>query len=221
MIDIARHLSAVHREVSAEPDTETVRVLLRRSYDAEIDDVWTAITDPERVRRWFLPLTGDLRVGGTFNLEGNAGGDILECEPPRLLRVTFGGPTSIVELRLAPDKSDKSDESDDSGTSTVLELDHSVPLAMAGSAAGALYVGPGWDGAVMGLGLFLAGEPIEDPVAMANSLEVQEFSLESLRLWAAIARESNSATEEEIAAATEVSQQQFAPDLLTAKDSAG
>ena len=213
MIDIARHLSAVHREVTAKPETETVRVLLRRSYDAEIDDVWSALTDPERVRRWFLPLTGDLRVGGTFNLEGNAGGDILDCEAPRLLRVTFGGPTSIVELRLT------SDEERDSGTSTVLELDHSVPLAMAGSAAGALYVGPGWDGAVMGLGLFLAGEPIEDPVAMANSLEVQEFSLESLRLWAAIARESNSATEDEIAAATEVSEQQFAPDLLAAKDS--
>jgi uncharacterized protein YndB with AHSA1/START domain len=213
MIDIARHLSAVHREVTAKPETETVRVLLRRSYDAEIDDVWSALTDPERVRRWFLPLTGDLRVGGTFNLEGNAGGDILDCEAPRLLRVTFGGPTSIVELRLT------SDAERDSGTSTVLELDHSVPLAMAGSAAGALYVGPGWDGAVMGLGLFLAGEPIEDPVAMANSLEVQEFSLESLRLWAAIARESNSATEDEIAAATEVSEQQFAPDLLAAKDS--
>jgi uncharacterized protein YndB with AHSA1/START domain len=215
MIDIARHLSAVHREVSARPETATVRVLLRRSYDAEIDDVWSAITDPERVRRWFLPLTGELRVGGTFQLHGNAGGDILDCEPPRLLRVTFGGPTSIVELRLT------TDESDDSGTSTVLELDHSVPLEMAGSAAGALYVGPGWDGAVMGLGLFLAGEPIEDPAAMANSLEVQEFSLDSLRLWAAIARESNSATEDEIAAATEVSAQQFAPALVAAKDSAG
>ena len=213
MIDIARHLSAVHREVSAKPETETVRVLLRRSYDAEIDDVWSALTDPERVRRWFLPLTGDLRVGGTFNLEGNAGGDILDCQPPGLLRVTFGGPTSIVELRLTPDA--------ERDGATVLELDHSVPLAMAGSAAGALYVGPGWDGAVMGLGLFLAGEPIEDPVAMANSLEVQEFSLESLRVWAAIARASNSATEDEIAAATEVSEQQFAPDLLAAKDSAG
>ncbi len=213
MIDIARHLSAVHREVSAKPETETVRVLLRRSYDAEIDDVWSAVTDPERVRRWFLPLTGDLRVGGTFNLEGNAGGDILDCQPPGLLRVTFGGPTSIVELRLTPDA--------ERDGATVLELDHSVPLAMAGSAAGALYVGPGWDGAVMGLGLFLAGEPIEDPVAMANSLEVQEFSLESLRVWAAIARASNSATEDEIAAATEVSAQQFAPALVAAKDSAG
>jgi uncharacterized protein YndB with AHSA1/START domain len=213
MIDIARHLSAVHREVSAQPETETVRVLLRRGYDAEIDDVWSALTDPERVRRWFLPLTGDLRVGGSFQLEGNAGGDILDCEAPRLLRVTFGGPTSIVELRLT--------SAGDHDGATVLELDHSVPLEMAGSAAGALYVGPGWDGAVMGLGLFLAGEVIEDPVAMANSLEVQEFSLESLRLWAAIARESNSATEDEIAAATEVSAQQFAPALVAAKDSAG
>lgn len=213
MIDIARHLSAVHREVTASPETETVRVLLRRSYDAEIDDVWSALTDPERVRRWFLPLTGDLRVGGTFQLHGNAGGDILDCQPPGLLRVTFGGPTSIVELRLTSDA--------ERDGATVLELDHSVPLEMAGSAAGALYVGPGWDGAVLGLGMFLAGEPIEDPAAMANSLEVQEFSLESLRLWATIARDSNAATEDEIAAATEVSAQQFAPALVAARDSAG
>jgi uncharacterized protein YndB with AHSA1/START domain len=213
MIDIARHLSAVHREVSAKPETETVRVLLRRSYEAEVDDVWSAVTDPERVRRWFLPLTGDLRVGGAFQLEGHAGGDILDCEPPRLLRVTFGGPTSIVELRLT--------SGGERGGTTVLELDHSVPLEMAGSAAGALYVGPGWDGAVLGLGLFLAGELIEDPVAMANSLEVQDFSLQSLRLWAAIARKSKSATEEEIAAATEVSAMQFAPDLVAAQDSTG
>ena len=213
MIDIARHLSAVHREVTANPESETVRVLLRRSYDAEMVDVWSALTDPERVRRWFLPLTGDLRVGGNFSLEGNAGGDILDCQPPRLLRVTFGGPTSIVELRLASDA--------ERDGATVLELDHSVPLAMAGSAAGALYVGPGWDGAVMGLGMFLAGEEIGDPVAMANSLEVQQFSLESLQLWAVIARESNAATEDEIAAASEVSAQQFAPALVGAEGSAG
>ena len=49
--------------------------------------------------------TGDLRVGGMFSFEGNASGEILRCEPPRLLTITwvYGEPTGDeVELRLSP-----------------------------------------------------------------------------------------------------------------------
>ena len=78
-------------------------VELRRAVHAPVADVWDACTDPERVRRWFLPLTGDLRPGGTFQLEGNAGGTITTCEPPHRLEVTwrFGGAEpSLVSLEL-------------------------------------------------------------------------------------------------------------------------
>jgi uncharacterized protein YndB with AHSA1/START domain len=204
MIDIARQLAAIHREVGKHPadSGEEVTVLLRRSYDADIEDVWDAVTDPDRVKRWFLPLSGDLRPGGKFQLEGNAGGEILTCEPPRLLKVTFGGPASLVELRLSA-----------AGETTTLELEHTVPLEMAGSGAGALYVGPGWDGALMALDLFLRGEVIADPVAAANSREAQEFSRGSVQAWAATVKSSGTATAEEIAAAVEMSLAQFAPDL--------
>lgn len=74
-----------------------------------------------------------LRAGGTFQTEGNAGGEIPRCEAPRLLRVTWGGETSVVELRLAPT----------GDIATTLELDHTVLIEMAGSGAGALFVGPG------------------------------------------------------------------------------
>lgn len=167
-----------------------------------IEDVWDVLTDPDRVRRWFLPLSGDLRVGGTFQLEGNAGGDILECEPPRRLRVTFGGPTSLVELRLFAE----------GDGDTVLELEHTVPIEMAGSTAGALYVGPGWDGAFMALDLFLRGEVVEDPVAAANSPEVLEFSKQSIDAWVTTVEASGAPTAEEIAAAAEASRAQFRPD---------
>ncbi|MGI9003232.1 MAG: SRPBCC domain-containing protein [Pseudonocardia sp.] len=105
MIDIVDELTAIHREVSRRPTAsgDTVAVAVRRTYPAAVEDVWDTMTEPDRLRRWFLPVNGDLRVGGTFQLEGNAGGDILHCEPPRLLRVTFGGATSVVEVRLAPD----------------------------------------------------------------------------------------------------------------------
>ncbi|GAB3570697.1 hypothetical protein GCM10027445_24660 [Amycolatopsis endophytica] len=130
---LANHLKAIGREVRRTTATsgETVSVLVRRRYDATAADVWDAVTDPVRVRRWFLPLTGDLREGGTFQLEGNAGGDILTCDAPRLLKVTFGGPTSIVEVRLTAD-----------GESTDLGLEHTVPIEIAQSDAGALFVGP-------------------------------------------------------------------------------
>ena len=41
-------------------------LLIRRTYDAAPEDVWDALTDPDRIVRWFLPVTGDLRPGGRF-----------------------------------------------------------------------------------------------------------------------------------------------------------
>ena len=204
MIDIASQLTAIHREVSRQQPAssgETVSVVLRRTYDATAADVWDAVTDPDRLKRWFLPLSGDLYVGGKFQLEGNAGGEILGCEPPSRLKVTFGAPTSLVELRLSP-----------VGDTTVLELEHTVPIEMAGSGAGALYVGPGWDGALLGLALFVAGEVSDDPVAAANSPEAQEFSRQSVYAWAEAIESSGTAGPDEIGAAKEMSMAQFAPD---------
>lgn len=204
MIDIADQLKAIHREVHA-GTADTVGVLLRRTYDAAAADVWDAVTDPDRLKRWFLPVSGDLREGGSFQVEGNAGGDILTCAPPTLLRLTWGGETSIVELRLTPEDDDR----------TTVELEHTVPKAIAGSGAGALYVGPGWDGALLGLALFLAGEvPADfDPVAAADAPETQRFNLGSIELWAAAVRESGTATEEELAAAIDMAKPQYAPDV--------
>jgi uncharacterized protein YndB with AHSA1/START domain len=114
--DIAKQIGAISREVSRQhtESGETVAVTLQRRYPADQADVWQAITDPVRVRRWFLPLTGDLREGGSLQLEGHAGGDIVRREPPRHLMVTFGGETSIVDVMLSGD-----------GQQTLLKLTHS------------------------------------------------------------------------------------------------
>jgi uncharacterized protein YndB with AHSA1/START domain len=187
MIDIASQLNTIHRQVEqrspADGSGELVSVLLRRSYDAPIGDVWDAVTQPDRIRRWFMPISGELRVGGSFQLEGNAGGEILTCEPPRLLKVSFGGPTSLVEVRLTAQ----------GDGDTVLELEHTVPIEMAQSGAGALYVGPGWDGALLALGLLLGGEAVGDPVAAANSPQAQEFSKQSVHAWAVVVKDSGTA----------------------------
>lgn len=209
MIDITHHIKAIHREVIRRqgPDGEEVAVVIRRSYDAPIADVWDALTDPERMKRWFLPVSGDFKVGGTFQLEGNAGGEILRCEPPDLLRVTFGGPTSIVELRLTSEGTEGSGDE-----RTALELEHTVPIEIAQNGAGALFVGPGWDGGFVALDLFLQGIVTDDPVAAANSPEGQELSKESVHAWVATVEASGTATADEIAMLAEMSLAQFAPE---------
>ncbi|GAA1002023.1 SRPBCC family protein [Acrocarpospora macrocephala] len=200
MIDIVQQIAAAHRavELRSGADGESVSILVRRTYHTTIENVWNALTDPDRLRRWFLPVSGEFRVGGQFQVEGMASGDILHCDPPKLLRVTYGHETSLVEVRLAED-----------GEATVLELDHTVPLALAGSVAGALYVGPGWDGAVMGLGLYLSGM---DPVVAANSPEVLKFSSHSISVWESVVKAAGLATDEELVDAVAAAKAQFIPD---------
>jgi uncharacterized protein YndB with AHSA1/START domain len=153
MIDIHAPIRDTHRAVGAGRIAagEARTVLLRRTYPAPPEEVWDACTSADRIARWFLPVTGDLRAGGKYQLEGNAGGEILRCEPPHLLRVTwlFGGsPPAEVELRLSPAP----------GGGTVLELEHTAvvdPAFWARFGPGA--VGVGWDLALLGLGVHLSG----------------------------------------------------------------
>lgn len=211
MIDIIRQIESIQREVSrctAATGGQGIAVHLTRNYDAPPADVWDAITNPDRVKRWFTPLSGDLRVGGKFQLQGNASGDILHCEPPKLLRLTYGGETSIVEVRLHPAADD----------TTRLEIEHTVPIEIAQNGAGSLFVGPGWDGGLLGLDLYLRGHVAEDPAAAANSPEAQEFSRRSAHAWAAAVATSGTATADEIAAMLQMSLSHFAPDVHEPSD---
>lgn len=193
MFDLLEEIAAIHRTVARDDGARTVTLEVSRRYDADVDDVWAALTDPDRIRRWFYPISGDLRPGGTFQLEGNAGGDIHRCEPPSLLTVTFGSPDSVVDLHLAP--------ADDR---TTVRLVHTVPLALAQSVAGALFVGPGWDGALLALGLHLRGQSPADPLAAAGSPEVVEFNRGSVDRWTVAVEAAGSASAEEVAGAREM-----------------
>ena len=69
-IDIGRHIGAVTRRLeNREHEGKIARVALAsRTYDTTIDDLWDAITSAERIPRWFLPISGDLRLGGRYQL---------------------------------------------------------------------------------------------------------------------------------------------------------
>ena len=202
MKDLLRELAATARTVARRGDgeDEVVSVDLRREYPADVDDVWDAITTPERLARWFGPVSGDLRAGGDFQFETNAGGDIRECDPPTGLTVTWGSPLSVVRVRLSA-----------AAGGTALELEHTVPVAFAGSGAGALYVGPGWDVALLGLALWLQGELVEEPAAWEASPEVHALNVAAIEAWVAAVTSSGTADAEAVAEATEAARAQFAP----------
>uniref|UniRef100_A0AAU3H127 SRPBCC family protein n=1 Tax=Streptomyces sp. NBC_01401 TaxID=2903854 RepID=A0AAU3H127_9ACTN len=182
MGEIVDEIGRVHREVGTRrvASQEAGTVLLRRTFDADAAEVWDAVTSPERIARWFLPVTGEFRVGGTYQLEGNAGGEILECVRQERLRVSWVfGPDpgfSQVEVHLTPQ---------DAGR-TVFELEHvSVVPEEFRSQYGPGAVGIGWDLALLGLGWHLAGDGIspQDAVEWQNSPEAQAFVARSGEEW--------------------------------------
>jgi uncharacterized protein YndB with AHSA1/START domain len=182
MKDVLDELAAAHRELGRGtlPAGAAYTVALRRRCDAEIEDVWDALTSPERLRRWFLPVSGDLRLGGRYQLEGNAGGEILACEPPRRLTVSWlFGPdakdgTSEVEVRLTPGPAG------DTGfelVHTAIVDEEFFPTYGPGAA------GVGWDLGLLGLAVHLAGGAIADPAAFESSPEAREYSRRSAAAW--------------------------------------
>jgi uncharacterized protein YndB with AHSA1/START domain len=60
-------------------------------FDTDIDDLWSALTEPVRLARWIGEFEGDLRLGGQFRaryFDGWEGtGRVEACEPPRRLMV--------------------------------------------------------------------------------------------------------------------------------------
>jgi uncharacterized protein YndB with AHSA1/START domain len=60
----------------------------------DIDDLWSALTDPRRLARWIGEVEGDLRLGGEFRFRffasGSEGtGRVDACEPARRLLLTI------------------------------------------------------------------------------------------------------------------------------------
>ena len=66
-------------------------VRIEDRYDTDIDDLWSAITSPDRLARWIGRVEGDLRPGGKFLLSTadlESDGRVEACERPRRLVVT-------------------------------------------------------------------------------------------------------------------------------------
>ncbi|HWU86331.1 MAG TPA: SRPBCC family protein [Kofleriaceae bacterium] len=154
-----------------------------RTYDTTVEDLWDALTTPERLARWFLPIEGDLRLGGRYQLKGNASGEIMRCDRLDAIDVTweFGGGTSWVNLRLARD-----------GRGARLTLEHIAHRDGIGEEHlekfGPGAVGIGWDLALHGLERYLAeGTAFDREAAEAwtHSSEAKAFMRNSGEAWGA------------------------------------
>jgi uncharacterized protein YndB with AHSA1/START domain len=179
MIDVSHHVSTVERRVGRRSLAagEARTVTISRVYDTTPEDLWEACTTPERLARWFLPVSGDLRAGGRFAFQGNASGTIERCEPPRAVDATWeaGGQTSWVELRLAG-------EPDGRARFTLIHIAHVGDDLWDQFGPGA--VGVGWDGAVLGLTLHVADPAARPDEAWQTSEEARRFYGLASERWA-------------------------------------
>ncbi|MDP2771924.1 MAG: SRPBCC family protein [Nocardioides sp.] len=172
----ADHLGAVQRALTTiSRDGQELRLLtVTRTYDATLDEVWHALTTAERIERWMMPVTGDLRLGGRFQLEGNAEGEVLDCAPPERLALTweYGGQVSWVDLSLRPT---------DSGT--LLQLDHAAPVPPEmWEQFGPGAVGIGWEMGLMGLAEHLAAPDAERP-PRETMPDLTDYMFDSSAAW--------------------------------------
>ena len=199
------HLTRMDRRVSTgtRDGQETAVVMAGRTYSTDALDLWNALTTPERLSRWFLPVSGDLRLGGKYQFEGNAGGTVEECVEPELIRVTweFGGGVSWLTLRLLPQVD-----------GTRLELEHEAfPMPGFSEVYGPGAVGVGWDGGFLGLWFHVAdptsAKPPEADPQWPMSSEGKAFYRATAEAWGRA--DAASGTPEEDAMARAETTRQF------------
>lgn len=180
-IDVARVLGLVTRSVrSFDKDGKPASaVTLTRLYDTSVDDLWDAVTSRERIPRWFAPVEGDLRLGGRYQVKGNAGGTITSCTPPTHFAATweFGGATSWIDVTLSAERSQAR-----------LTLEHTAIIGDHWDQFGPGAVGIGWDLALAGLERYLAtGASVDHETAEAwmVSPKGKDFMTTSGESWRA------------------------------------
>ncbi len=176
--DVDHHLGAMGRSVSwLERDGRPASaVTIARDYATTVEDLWDAVTNGKRIPRWFAPVSGDLRLGGRYQIEGNAGGEITACEPQAHFALTWEfGDVSWVDVGVA-----------DAGSGRArLTLTHTAHLGEHWDTYGPGAVGVGWEMGFLGLALHLAepDAPKPDEMEFATSLDGKAFITGSSEGW--------------------------------------
>ena len=180
------HLNAVDRSVSFfERDEQPASSLtLSRTFATTVEDLWDAVTDPDRIPLWFIPITGDLQLNGRYQLEHNASGSIIECEPQSHFALTweFAGDVSWVDVHLASVDPDH----------IRLILTHTALISEHWDTYGPGATGVGWEMGFLGLALYIADPNFQkpDPNEFAFSHDGKAMLTDSSDAWAQAAIEA-------------------------------
>ena len=196
--DLAAHLGAMTRAVeNIESDGKPAKaVIASRVYDTDAADLWDALSDRERIRRWFAPVSGELKLGGRFQVENNASGTISECEPERKFATTweFAGAVSWITVTLTPE-----------ATGTRLELEHVAHISPHWEQFGPGAVGVGWELGFLGLARHLvepeANLPLEAEEGWFATQEYKDLVRTSSDGWGRAAIAAGEDREHALAAA--------------------
>lgn len=138
-------------------DADGVSLRFRRSFATDVDDLWSAITDPDRCTRWLGTWSGDPASGTvdfTMTAEDGAGPEpvtIETCEPPRRLALTFTTADGPWPLEVTLTERD--------GSTELVFIHHLVEPYDASS------VGPGWQYYLDRLEATLTGDPLSQDFA--------------------------------------------------------
>ncbi|HEY0636939.1 MAG TPA: SRPBCC family protein [Pseudonocardiaceae bacterium] len=178
-MDVEHEISRVERTVGSRvlPAGDARVVTVSRTYRTPAEDVWDACTSAERIARWFMPVSGTLEVGGHYQLEGNAGGTISSCDPPRSFAATweYGGDVSWIEVTLTP--------TDDGTRFTLDHISHVDDERWAEYGPGA--VGVGWD-----LGLYGLTQHLADPSADVHAQGMEWAGTDEARRFMTLSSEA-------------------------------
>jgi uncharacterized protein YndB with AHSA1/START domain len=180
VINLDHQISDVRRTVGSRvlEAGEARVVTVGQTYGTTIDDLWDACTSPDRIARWFLPISGDLTLGGRYQLEGNASGTIEMCDPPNGFDATweYGGEVSWIELRLSRRDDDHAE----------FQLTHIAHVDDKWDEFGPGAVGIGWDLTLLGLAMHVSSPASRDAFDVATwyaSADAQSFMTASSESW--------------------------------------
>ena len=193
--DPETHLAALERSVAfLERDGQPASaVALSRSFATTLEDLWDAVTNADRIPRWFAPVSGNLEPGGHYQVEGNAGGTISACESQSHFGLTweFAGDVSWVAVQVWEEEAGQ----------VGLVLIHTALLSEHWDQFGPGAVGVGWEMGFLGLALHIAdpSAPKPDEEEFATSPEGRAFIHGSSEAWAQAAIAAG--TEPEVARA--------------------
>jgi uncharacterized protein YndB with AHSA1/START domain len=168
--DVKQQVAAVSRRQETRDDLEVQTI--SQAYDTSLEDLWEAVTTAERLSRWFLPVTGDLVEGGSYQFKDHVGGQITKCDKPNGYDVTwvFGDDTSWVSVRLTAEGPSRT-------RFTLEHAGHAKPEFWEQFGPGA--TGLGYDGALSGLFRHLESPETaitpEEGMAWAQTDEGKEF----------------------------------------------